>query len=62
MSVTPGAGPCKVPPVPNQHRNPTPEERDERVALPLDPEDAIRALLAVDPDAEPADDKDAPTE
>lgn len=31
------------------------EERDERVALPLDPETALRALLAVDPDDEPAD-------
>lgn len=30
--------------------NPTPEERDERVALPLDPEEALKALLAVDPD------------
>jgi hypothetical protein len=29
---------------------------DERVAIPLDPELAIRALLKVDPDAEPADD------
>jgi hypothetical protein len=32
------------------------EERDERVKLPLDPETALRALLAVDPDDEPADD------
>ncbi len=31
------------------------EERDERVSLPLDPETALRALLAVDPDSEPAD-------
>lgn len=30
--------------------------QDERVALPLDPEDALRALLAVDPEDEPADD------
>ena len=27
--------------------NPTPEERDERVILPLDPEEALKALLAV---------------
>jgi hypothetical protein len=31
-------------------------ERDERVKIPLDPETALRALLAVDPDDEPADD------
>ena len=37
-------------------RNP---ERDERVKIPLDPETALRALLAVDPDDEPADDKPA---
>jgi hypothetical protein len=30
-------------------------ERDERVRLPLDPEAALRALLAVDPDDEPAE-------
>jgi hypothetical protein len=28
------------------------EERDERVKLPLDPETALRALLAVNPDDE----------
>lgn len=33
-------------------------ERDERVKLPLDPETAIKALLAVDPDDEPEDDRD----
>ena len=31
---------------------PTPPE-DERVSIPLDPEDALRALLKVDPDAPP---------
>ena len=30
-------------------------EKDEHVKLPLDPETALRALLAVDPDSEPAD-------
>ena len=30
-------------------------ERDERVKLPLDPETALRALLAVNPGDEPAD-------
>lgn len=30
-------------------------DRDEPVKLPLDPETALRALLAVDPDDEPAD-------
>ncbi len=29
-------------------------ERDEKVKIPLDPETALRALLAVDPDDEPA--------
>jgi len=33
----------------------TPEERDEAVALPLNPEDALWALQAVDPKAEPAE-------
>jgi len=37
------------------HRRPTPEQLDERVALPADPEKAIEALLKVDPDAEPDD-------
>ncbi len=36
----------------NKHRNPTHAERDERVVLPLDPETALRNLLAVDPDDE----------
>jgi hypothetical protein len=30
------------------------DERDERVKLPADPETALRALLAVDPEDEPA--------
>jgi hypothetical protein len=35
------------------------DERDERIKLPLDPETALRALLAVKPDDEPAgDDED----
>jgi hypothetical protein len=34
-------------------------ERDERVKLPLDPETALRALLAVDPEDEPADGEQA---
>jgi len=33
--------------------HPTPEQRDERVALPLDQETALRALLKVDPNSEP---------
>lgn len=32
-----------------------PKDPDERVALPLDPEEALRALLQVDPDAPAAD-------
>jgi hypothetical protein len=35
---------------------------DERVSLPLDPEEALRALLAVKPDDEPQDDEGAPAE
>ena len=35
--------------------HPTPEQRDERVSLPLDQETALRALLKVDPDSEPVD-------
>ncbi len=35
-------------------KHPTPEQRDERVSLPLDEETALRALLKVDPDALPA--------
>ena len=31
-------------------RHPTPAERDERIVLPLDPEEALRGLLAVKPD------------
>lgn len=31
-------------------------ERDEPVKIPLDPDEALRALLAVDPDEEPEDD------
>ena len=42
--------------VPEKH-HPTPEERDERVSLPLPPEVAIPALLAVDPEDEPVDDE-----
>jgi hypothetical protein len=33
--------------------HPTPEERDERVSVPLPPEEAIAAFLAVDPSSEP---------
>ncbi len=33
-------------------------DEPERVALPLDPEEALRALLAVDPDAPPADEEE----
>ena len=30
--------------------HPTPEERDERVSVPLEPEEFIEGVLAVDPD------------
>jgi hypothetical protein len=49
--------------VPKQHndrRDPTPEELDERVELPLDPEEALRALLKVDPESEPSEDRKRP--
>ena len=39
-------------------RNPTPEERDERFTIPLDPETALRGLLAVNPDDEGQDQGD----
>jgi hypothetical protein len=41
-------------------RYPTPEERDERVAIPLDPETALEALMAAGP--HPPDDTDEPDE
>ena len=41
--------------------NPTPEDRDERVVLPLDPEEALKALLAVAP-ADDERDKDGKTQ
>ncbi len=38
------------------------DERDERVKIPLDPETALRALLAVDPEDEPTKPDDEPTD
>jgi hypothetical protein len=35
-------------------KHPTPDERAEPLKLGLDPEDALRGLLKVDPDAPPA--------
>ena len=37
------------------HRRPSAAEMDERVAIPLDPEIAIQALMKVDLDAPEAD-------
>ena len=31
------------------------DDRDQRAAIPLDPEEALRALLKVDPGSEPAE-------
>jgi hypothetical protein len=31
---------------------------DERVAIPLDPEEAVKALLKVDPESEPVEGED----
>ena len=50
--------------MPEKH-HPTPEERDERMSLPLPPEVAIPALLQVDPESDPVptrpeDDKESP--
>ena len=42
--------------MPNEHRNPTQAERDERVVMPLDPEVALKALLAVDPGVQSEED------
>ena len=38
-------------------KSPQPDahDRDEPVAIPLDPEEALKALLAVNPDDEPKD-------
>lgn len=36
-------------------RHPTPEERDERVSVPLEPSEFIEGVLAVDPDDEDDD-------
>lgn len=48
--------------MPAKH-NPTPEERDERVSLPLDPETAIEAILATGPHSDdPGDDAPATRE
>jgi hypothetical protein len=43
--------------VPPKH-NPTPEERDERLKLPLDPEMAIEAILATGPHRDEDDEWD----
>lgn len=37
-------------------RRPSRSDRDVRVKIPLDPETALKALLAVKPNDEPADD------
>ncbi len=43
--------------VPEKH-HPTPEERDERVSLPLPPEQAIEAILATGPHTDGGEDAD----
>ncbi len=40
-----------------KQRHPTPEERDERVSLPLPPEQAIEAILATGPHPDDEDDE-----
>ena len=46
--------------MPEKH-HPTPEERDERVNLPLDAKKAIEAILATGPHPEDEDEEEAPT-
>lgn len=44
-----------------KRHHPTPEERDERIEVPLDPEVFIEGVLAVDPEDDtepPADQED----
>jgi hypothetical protein len=41
-------------------KHPTSEERDEPVKIELDPEEALKELLKVDPQAEPVEDDPAP--
>lgn len=36
-------------------------KRDEPIAIPLDPEEALRGLLKVDPESEPDTDKEPPS-
>ena len=36
-------------------RTPSPDAADDRLAIPLDPEEALRALLKVDPNSEPVE-------
>jgi hypothetical protein len=46
--------------MPNEHRNPTSDERDQRVKIDLDPDVALEAMLFVDLDDEPAEPKKKP--
>jgi hypothetical protein len=41
-------------------KHPNSEKRDEPVKIDLDPEEALKALLKVDPEAEPVEDDTAP--
>jgi hypothetical protein len=36
------------------------KDRDERVSIPLDPEEALRELMQVDPESEPSENPPAP--
>jgi len=42
-------------------KSPSGKDRDERLAIPPDPETALRALRKVDPDARPAEGSDSPS-
>jgi hypothetical protein len=50
-----------APAVKSRHAAQPNPDLDERVRIPLDPETALRELLKVNPDAEPADDEQSKT-
>jgi hypothetical protein len=57
-SATPGVSHART--ARGRPKGPRTDPEDERVSIPLDPVEAMRALLKVDPDSEPAAAKDAP--
>jgi hypothetical protein len=47
--------------MPEKH-HPTPDERDERVTVPLPPDEFIEGVLAVKPDDEDDNESEAPSD